>query len=81
MDATKTDEREEAVATLGPFGSCPLPIFEHPQIVLGHGSGGKLSAELIEKIFVSRFRNSTLEKMDDQAVLEIGGGSRPIRSW
>ena len=73
MDATKTDEREEAVATLGPFGSCPLPIFEHPQIVLGHGSGGKLSAELIEKIFVSRFRNSTLEKMDDQAVLEIGG--------
>jgi hydrogenase expression/formation protein HypE len=64
---------EEEVATLGPFGACPLPIFEHPQIVLGHGSGGKLSAELIEKVFVSRFRNSTLEKMDDQAVLEIGG--------
>jgi hydrogenase expression/formation protein HypE len=64
---------EEEVARLGPFGSCPLPIFEHPQIVLGHGSGGKLSAELIEKVFVSRFRNSTLEKMDDQAVLEIGG--------
>ena len=41
--------------------------------MLGHGSGGKLSAELIEKVFVSRFRNSTLEKMDDQAVLEIGG--------
>jgi hydrogenase expression/formation protein HypE len=73
MGATKTDERQETVATLGPFGECPLPIFEHPQIVLGHGSGGKLSAELIEKVFVSRFRNSTLEKMDDQAVLEIGG--------
>src|SRR6204780_2366979 len=73
MGATKTEERENAVAALGPFGECPLPIFEHPQIVLGHGSGGKLSAELIEKVFVSRFRNSTLEKMDDQAVLEIGG--------
>ena len=73
MGATKTDEREETAAGLGPFGECPLPIFEHPQIVLGHGSGGKLSAELIEKVFVSRFRNSTLEKMDDQAVLEIGG--------
>jgi hydrogenase expression/formation protein HypE len=64
---------EDEAAVLGPFGSCPLPIFEHPQIVLGHGSGGKLSAELIEKVFVSRFRNATLEKMDDQAVLEIGG--------
>ncbi|MFY9747949.1 MAG: hydrogenase expression/formation protein HypE [Acidobacteriaceae bacterium] len=73
MSAGKVQERENAAETLGPFGVCPLPIFDHPQIVLGHGSGGKLSAELIEKVFVSRFRNSTLEKMDDQAVLEIGG--------
>ncbi len=57
----------------GRLGLVRCPIFEHPQIVLGHGSGGKLSAELIEKVFVSRFRNSTLEKMDDQALLEIGG--------
>lgn len=57
---------------LGPFGSCPLPIFDHPQIVMGHGSGGRLSAELIEKVFVSRFRNPTLERMDDQAQLLIG---------
>lgn len=70
--ASSTDE-PPASAALGPFGECPLPIFNHPQIVLGHGSGGKLSAELIEKVFVSRFHNSTLEKMDDQAVLEIGG--------
>jgi hydrogenase expression/formation protein HypE len=69
--STKVDEREQE--KLGPFGSCPLPIFDHPQIVLGHGSGGKLSAELIEKVFVSRFRNPTLEKMDDQAVLDIAG--------
>jgi len=67
----KVEDREEAM--LGPFGSCPLPIFDHPQIVMGHGSGGKLSAELIEKVFVSRFRNATLEKMDDQALLQIGG--------
>lgn len=55
------------------FGQCPLPIFDHPQIVLGHGSGGKLSAELIEKVFVSRFANPTLERMNDSALLEIGG--------
>jgi len=69
MSASKADEQEK----LGPFGSCPLPIFDHPQIVLGHGSGGKLSADLIEKVFVSRFRNPTLEKMDDQAVIDISG--------
>ncbi len=73
MSSGKLQEREEEVPALGPFGECPLPIFEHPQIVLGHGSGGKLSAELIEKIFVSQFRNPTLERMDDQALLEIGG--------
>lgn len=73
MPPTRVEDREETSATPGPFGACPLPIFEHPQIVLGHGSGGKLSAELIEKVFLSRFRNATLEKMDDQATLEIAG--------
>jgi len=62
----------DPMATEG-FGRCPLPIFEHPQIVMGHGSGGKLSAELIEKVFLNSFRKPTLERMDDQAVLEIGG--------
>ena len=44
----KTDEEK-----LNPFGACPIPIFDHPQIVLGHGSGGKLSAELIDKVFIT----------------------------
>lgn len=61
-------------ADLSPLmGSCPLPIFDHKAIVLGHGSGGKLSAELIEKVFVSRFSNPTLEAMNDSALLEIAG--------
>jgi len=55
------------------FGSCPLPIFEHKQIVLGHGSGGKLTAELIEKLFLPAFANPILEKLDDQAVLQVNG--------
>lgn len=55
------------------LGSCPLPIFDHKQIVLGHGSGGKLTAELIEKVFVSRFANPTIERMNDSALLEIAG--------
>ncbi len=55
------------------FGSCPLPIFEHKQIVLGHGSGGKLTAELIDKVFLPAFANPVLNKLDDQAVLDING--------
>src|ERR1700728_4814610 len=55
------------------FGSCPLPIFDHQQIVLGHGSGGKLTADLIDQIFLPAFTNPVLNKLDDQAVLAIGG--------
>jgi hydrogenase expression/formation protein HypE len=69
-DPTIGDEKE---ANGEIFGSCPLPVFDHPQIVLGHGSGGKLSAELIDKVFRSRFSNPILERMSDSAVLEIGG--------
>ena len=63
----------DAISVSPLLGSCPLPIFSHPQIVLGHGSGGKLSAELIEKVFVDAFRNPTLEQMNDQAALNIDG--------
>lgn len=59
-------------ATSAVFGTCPLPIFEHRQIVLGHGSGGKLTAELIEKVFLPAFANPVLDKLDDQAIVQIG---------
>jgi hydrogenase expression/formation protein HypE len=55
------------------LGSCALPIFDHKKIVLGHGSGGKLTAELIDKIFLPAFSNPTLDKLDDQAVVSVGG--------
>lgn len=64
------DAREISAAS---FGSCPLPIFEHKQIVLGHGSGGKLTADLIDKVFLPAFGNPVLNKLDDQAVVEING--------
>ena len=52
---------------------CPTPIFNHKQIVLGHGSGGKLTSELIEKIFLPAFNNDYLARLDDQAVLNLPG--------
>lgn len=56
------------------LGSCPLPVTaaSHQQIVLGHGSGGKLTADLIENVFLPAFRNPILERMEDQAVLSVG---------
>jgi hydrogenase expression/formation protein HypE len=53
--------------------SCPAPMRHRGQIVLGHGSGGKLSAELIETMFLPAFGNEILARMEDQAVVEIGG--------
>jgi hydrogenase expression/formation protein HypE len=49
--------------------SCPLPLRDYPNIVLGHGGGGKLSAELVEHLFLPAFRNPTLEPLTDCAVL------------
>jgi hydrogenase expression/formation protein HypE len=58
------------------IGACPLPAKEKERILLGHGSGGRLTAELIEKLFVPAFDNAALKELDDQAVLAIGGGAR-----
>jgi hydrogenase expression/formation protein HypE len=52
---------------------CPLPITDYPDIQLAHGGGGKLMHQLIEKLFVSSFRNPLLEARHDGAVFEIGG--------
>ena len=41
------------------------------RILLAHGSGGKLSHELIEKYFLPYFRNPFLELLNDQAVFDI----------
>jgi hydrogenase expression/formation protein HypE len=44
-----------------------------PEVLLGHGSGGKLSADLIDRVFVPAFRNPYLDKLNDQAVFDING--------
>ncbi|MGA1983176.1 MAG: hydrogenase expression/formation protein HypE [Acidobacteriaceae bacterium] len=72
-DTTNQQQPAQEAPVSPLFGSCPIPIFEHKQIVLGHGSGGKLTADLIDKIFLPAFRNPILDKLDDQAVLTIAG--------
>jgi hydrogenase expression/formation protein HypE len=54
--------------------SCPVPVTTRDHVSLGHGSGGKLSAELMRDVFLPAFRNSTLERMEDQAVFAVNNG-------
>jgi hydrogenase expression/formation protein HypE len=51
--------------------SCPLPLADHQQILLGHGSGGTLSADLIQRVFLPAWENDTLSALEDQATLEL----------
>ncbi len=39
---------------------------------MGHGGGGKLSADLFRSVFLPAFSNSILSRGDDQAFLEVG---------
>lgn len=50
--------------------ACPSPMLQHKTVQLGHGSGGRLSAELVEKLFLPYFGNEILDKLDDQAILQ-----------
>ena len=53
--------------------TCPAPHPARDTIVLGHGSGGRLSAELIRSIFLPAFENPTLMRLDDQATITVNG--------
>jgi hydrogenase expression/formation protein HypE len=61
-------ESHELPAMEGPV--CPVPLPHQEAIVLGHGSGGKLSHDLIGKFFVPSFANPALNAGDDAAVVK-----------
>ena len=52
--------------------SCPLPLPAGERILLGHGSGGKLSAELLKHVFLPALGNPVLNRLEDQAVVSLG---------
>ena len=50
---------------------CPTPLPHHHTIVMGHGSGGKMSHDLIKRLFLTAFSNPILERGDDSSVVFI----------
>ena len=57
----------------GFFGACPMPRSQYDHIVLGHGSGGWLTADLIQRLFVPGFGSDVLARLEDQATVRLGG--------
>lgn len=52
--------------------SCPLETSARGFVSLAHGGGGRLTNQLVEKVFLSAFSNSALETRHDGAVLGVG---------
>lgn len=57
--------------------TCPMPLRDHSAIVMGHGSGGRLSAELVEHLFMPAFDGTelagVLHQLGDAAVMDFAG--------
>ncbi len=56
--------------------SCPLPIHQRSHIVMAHGSGGRMTHDLILETFQRRLNNPRLQASNDAAVLLLASGSR-----
>jgi len=60
--------------TIAPEGLvCPIPFSEYPHVLMAHGGGGRLTNQLIERIFIPAFGNPALGARHDGARLEVGG--------
>ncbi len=68
--ATTAGSNGDAAALLG---SCPVPISDYKEIVLAHGSGGRLSQQLLQRIVFPQFHNALLAPQHDGAIFPIGG--------
>lgn len=58
--------------------SCPVPLSDTERVLLGHGSGGKLSAALLRERFLPHLANPTLSQLGDAALVRLQGGELAI---
>lgn len=54
---------------------CPVPLRNDTTIVMGHGSGGLLTANLIKEVFQSHFNSSFLHAGNDFAKIPLSNGN------
>jgi hydrogenase expression/formation protein HypE len=56
------------------FGTCPVPLSHKAEITIGHGGGGKLTQDLIDRVFRPAFAVPGLDEQHDGATLHSGAG-------
>ena len=66
MDESKTDFSNAV---------CPLPLPHGDQVVMGHGSGGTMSHDLIKRLFMPTFDNPILGAGDDSGIVSLPNGT------
>ncbi|MFD5750414.1 hydrogenase expression/formation protein HypE [Streptomyces sp. NPDC127033] len=79
MTETTNQVPAPAAEPVGPdFESwvCPVPLRETPTVVMGHGGGGAMSAELVEHLFLPAYGAAAASELGDSAVLTVGDGTR-----
>ena len=69
--------RNEDAKDLTAF-SCPVPLPAKERILLGHGSGGRLSADLLRDVFLPALGNPLLDRLEDQATVAVNGARLAI---
>ena len=60
----------------GAFSSCPVPLPHRREITVGHGGGGRLTQDLIDRIFRPAFAPGAAEAQHDGALLQLPDGAR-----
>lgn len=72
MDQDKTNEAPVSIEG----AVCPVPINQRDRIVMGHGSGGKMTHDLIARQFLPPLDNPVLRTGDDAGVVQISPATR-----
>src|SRR5690348_15500122 len=62
-------EESKIAATL----TCRRSLPAGETVLLGHGSGGQLTSELLRDLFLPAFNSAALARLDDQAVVSVNG--------
>lgn len=53
--------------------ACPVPIHPTDMVVMGHGSGGTLSRDLLDRLFLPELGKAAPRALDDSAVINVDG--------
>ena len=55
------------------MNDCPLPVSRYDHVAMGHGGGGRLTADLVARVFLRAYGNEVLAALEDQAIVPAGG--------